>query len=176
MKIIRFLDDKLEEIILVTLLSLMAIVMGVQVVCRYVFNYSLSWSEELTRYMFIWSAFISISYCIKRWISIKVDQVIKLLPKKWYVVAQLFLNAFLFMLFFYLSIHGYKFLMQSIVSKQTSPALGLPMPYVQCAPFVGFTLATIRSFQQIFFEFNNIKHLLNHESIEEVDPREVNKC
>ena len=110
------------------------------------------------------------------WISIKVDQVIKLLPKKWYVVAQLFLNAFLFMLFFYLSIHGYKFLMQSIASKQTSPALGLPMPYVQCAPFVGFTLATIRSFQQIFFEFNNIKHLLNHESIEEVDPREVNKC
>lgn len=176
MKIIRFLDDKLEEIILVTLLALMVLVMGIQIVCRYIFNYSLTWSEELTRYMFIWSAFISISYCIKRWISIKVDQVIKLLPKKWYVIAQLFLNAFLFILFFYLSVHGYKFLRQSIASGQKSPALGLPMPYVQCAPFVGFSLATIRSFQQIFLEINNIRHLLNHEKIEEADPREINKC
>ena len=52
--------------------------------------------------------------------------------------------------------------MQSIASKQTSPALQLPMPYVQCAPFVGFVLATIRSFQQIIYELDNVKRMLNH--------------
>ena len=109
LKVIKLLDDKLEEILLIILLVSMACIMGVQVFCRYILNFSLSWSEELTRYMFIWSCFISISYCIKRWISIKVDQVINMFPKKAYVFAQLFLNILLFVLFFYLSIHGYKF-------------------------------------------------------------------
>lgn len=90
MKVIKLLDDKLEEILLIVLLVAMACIMGIQVFCRYVLNFSLSWSEELTRYMFIWSCFISISYCIKRWISIKVDQVINMFPKKAYVFAQLF--------------------------------------------------------------------------------------
>ena len=168
MKVIKLLDDKLEEILLIVLLVAMACIMGIQVFCRYVLNFSLSWSEELTRYMFIWSCFISISYCIKRWISIKVDQVINMFPKKAYVFAQLLLIV----LFFYLSIHGYKFLMLSIASKQTSPALQLPMPYVQCAPFVGFVLATIRSFQQIICEVENVKRMLNNEKIIDQDPRE----
>ena len=173
MKVIRFLDDKLEELLLIGLLIAMAVIMGVQIFCRYALNYSLSWSEELTRYLFIWSCFISISYCIKRWISIKVDQVINMLPKKGYVIAQLLLNIMLFILFIYLTIHGFKFLQLSIESKQTSPALGLPMPYVQCAPFVGFALATFRSFQQILFELANVSHMLKHEKIENQDPREV---
>ncbi len=172
MKVIRFLDDKLEELLLIGLLVAMAIIMGIQVFCRYALNYSLSWSEELTRYLFIWSCFISISYCIKRWISIKVDQVIKMLPKKAYVIAQLLLNIMLFILFFYLMIHGYKYLQLAISSKQTSPALGLPMAYVQCAPFVGFTLAMIRSFQQIIYEIENISHMIKHEKIVDQDPRE----
>lgn len=171
MKVIKFLDDKFEEIVLIGLLIGMAVIMGVQIFCRYILNYSLSWSEELTRYMFIWSCFISISFCIKRWISIKVDQVINMFPKKAYVFAQLFLNVLLFVLFFFLSLHGYKFLQLSIESQQVSPALGLPMPYVQCAPLVGFALATFRSLQQILFELKNVKHMLKHESIE--NPKEA---
>ena len=171
-RVFHWLDENLEEFLLVIGLIAMTLIMGIQVFCRYVLNFSLSWSEELTRYMFIWSCFISISYCIKRWISIKVDQVINMFPKKAYVFAQLLLNILLFVLFFYLSIHGYKFLLLSIASKQTSPALQLPMPYIQCAPFVGFVLATIRSFQQIIYELGNVKRMLNHEKIIDQDPRE----
>ncbi len=173
MKVIRFLDDKLEELLLIGLLGAMVVIMEVQIFCRYVLNYSLSWSEELTRYLFIWSCFISISYCIKRWISIKVDQVIKMLPKKGYVIAQLLLNVMLFILFIYLTIHGYQFLIQAIELKQKSPALGLPMQYVQSAPFVGFVLASFRSFQQIIYEMQNVAHLMKHEKVIDQDPREA---
>ena len=168
-------DKLIHTLLLWVIAALIFAMMGVtftQVLARYALANSLSWSEELTRYMFIWSCFISISYCIKRWISIKVDQVINMFPKKAYVFAQLLLNILLFVLFFYLSIHGYKFLMLSIASKQTSPALQLPMPYVQCAPFVGFVLATIRSFQQIICEVENVKRMLNNEKIIDQDPRE----
>lgn len=156
MKVLKWLDDNFEETILIILLVIMTGLMGIQVVSRYIFNASLSWSEELTRYLFIWSGFISISYCIKKWISIKIDQVILLLPKSIYTYAQLILNVILCMLFLYLSVHALHFLEMSIESGQLSPALGLPMPFVQSAPFAGFVLAAIRSFQQIYLDIRKI--------------------
>ena len=58
MKIIRWLDDNLEEALLIALLVTMTLLMGLQVFSRYILNASLSWSEELTRYLFIWSGFL----------------------------------------------------------------------------------------------------------------------
>ena len=54
-KILCGLDEYLEEVLLVILLAAMAVIMGVQVFCRYALSMSLTWSEELTRYLFILS-------------------------------------------------------------------------------------------------------------------------
>ena len=167
MKIIRWLDDNLEEALLIALLVTMTLLMGLQVFSRYILNASLSWSEELTRYVFIWSGFLSISYCIKKWISIKIDQVILMFPKPVYVVAQLVLNVILFALFAFLAWHAVTYLQMSIASAQKSPALGLPMPFVQAAPLVGFTLAAVRALQQIVLEIGNIRYFITCGKIKE---------
>ena len=73
-KVLYYLDEYLEEFVMTIMLILMALIMGIQVTSRYVFGMSLSWSEEVTRYLFIWSAFISVSLCTKKCISIKIDQ------------------------------------------------------------------------------------------------------
>ena len=65
MKIIRWLDEHLEEYILSGLLVVIAGVMMLQVIMRYAFNASLSWAEEASRYAFVWSALVSIGYSIK---------------------------------------------------------------------------------------------------------------
>ena len=67
-------NEYLEEIILVILLICMTLILGLQIVSRDVFRNSLSWSEELVRYMVVWSTFIGVPYCIKKSTSIKVDQ------------------------------------------------------------------------------------------------------
>ena len=59
-KILHWLDENLEEFILVIFLIAMTLIMGIQVFCRYVLGMSLSWSEELTRYLFIWCGFLSV--------------------------------------------------------------------------------------------------------------------
>ena len=56
MKVIKFLDRRLEEVILVLLLSCIVVIMLCQIVCRYVLNDSLSWSEEFCRYCYIGTA------------------------------------------------------------------------------------------------------------------------
>ena len=81
-------------------------------------------------------------------------------PKPVYVVAQLVLNVILFALFAFLAWHAVTYLQMSIASAQKSPALGLPMPFVQSAPLVGFTLAAVRALQQIVLEIGNIRYFI----------------
>ena len=56
-KFIHVIDESLEEILMVLMLAAMTLIMGCQVFSRYILGVSLSWSEEITRYLFIWSAF-----------------------------------------------------------------------------------------------------------------------
>ena len=56
-KMLHWLDENLEEFLLVVFLIAMTLIMGIQVLSRYVLGQSLSWSEEITRYLFIWSGF-----------------------------------------------------------------------------------------------------------------------
>lgn len=65
-KAAKWLEENIEEFLLVIALAAMTIIMGIQVFSRYVLGMSLSWSEELTRYIFIWAGFLSVSYCTKR--------------------------------------------------------------------------------------------------------------
>ena len=82
MKVLRWLDQYLEEALLLIMLCAMTLVMGVQVAARYVLGSSLSWSEEITRFLFIVSGFISASFCIKKGASVKIDQLVGMLPGK----------------------------------------------------------------------------------------------
>ena len=82
-KILHYLDEYLEEFLMVIFLIAMTLIMGIQVFSRYILGMSLSWSEEITRYLFIWSAFLSFSLCTRKCISIKIDQFIQLFPRKY---------------------------------------------------------------------------------------------
>lgn len=157
MKVIKWVDENIEEVLLMFLLVCITLIMGVQIFARYVLNNSFTWSEELVRYLFVYMGFISVSYCIKKWISIKINQVIELFPKKAYIVLQLILNIILFLFFVYLSYYSLLYLQSSITSGQVSPALQIPMSYIQAAPLLGFGLASVRALQQIILDIQKIK-------------------
>ena len=73
-KIISFID-KLEEILLVSMFVLMVLIIFIQVIMRYVFNNSLSWSEELGKFLFVWLSWIGISIGERRNEHIKITMV-----------------------------------------------------------------------------------------------------
>ena len=61
MKVLKWLDKHLEEMLLVILLAAIVLVMLYQIVRRYLFNSSLSWSEELGKFLFVWISWMGIS-------------------------------------------------------------------------------------------------------------------
>ncbi len=64
-KVLHFLDEHFEEMMLVILLAVMTASIFYQVVMRYVFNSAPSWTEELCRYSFIWCAYFGVSLGVK---------------------------------------------------------------------------------------------------------------
>ena len=53
MKVLKFLNERLEEIFLVILMIAAVAIVAAQVITRYVLKVSLPWSEEIARYMFL---------------------------------------------------------------------------------------------------------------------------
>lgn len=156
-KIINCIDEYLEEIILVFLLAAMAVIMGIQVFCRYALSMSLTWSEELTRYLFIWAGFLSVSYCTKKCISIKIEQFVALFPKRGKALFKVVNHTIELVLFLYLIPFAWKYFYSAIETGQVSSALGIPMYYVQAAPLAGFILVAIRIIQRWIVEFNTVR-------------------
>ena len=83
-KILEFLDKILtwfEEWTLFASVMTALLALFVNVVLRYVFNYTLAWSEELVREVIIYTTFIGCSAAIKNRSMIRIDASVQLLPK-----------------------------------------------------------------------------------------------
>ena len=152
-KVLRWLDQNLEEFLLVLFLAAMAVLMGTQVLARYVLGMSLSWSEEVARYLFVWSGFLSVSYCTKKCVSIKIEQFVASFPKRWKAALKVLNHTIELVLFLYLLPFAWNYFYSAVISGQKSPALGLPMYLVQAAPMTGFVLCAFRVVQRWVIEF-----------------------
>lgn len=147
MKLLKKLDQNLERYLLLLLLAGMTLVLGVQIFCRFVLNNSLTWSEELARFMFIWSTFLSIGFCLKENISLKIDTFVTLFPKKVQLVISLISDLVMLVFFVSMIPSAWNFAYASVQNGQTSAACGIPMYFVQGSILAGFALAALRSAQ-----------------------------
>lgn len=73
--------SRLEEWLVAFLLAAMTVITFIQVVARYVFNYSFVWALELTTFLFGGLIFIGISYGVRVGAHIGIDALTKLLPR-----------------------------------------------------------------------------------------------
>ena len=55
------------------LIFVMTILIFTQVVCRYVMHNSLTWSEELGRYLFVWITFVGLPVALKAGAHVAID-------------------------------------------------------------------------------------------------------
>jgi TRAP-type transport system small permease protein len=120
--------NNLLNIVIVASLALMAILVFGNVVLRYAFNSGIMWSEEMSRFLFIWMCFLGAIGALKDNSHLGVDMVIKRLSegKKKIVYS---ISNLLILYILWLMIEGsWKV---SIVNLHTpAPVTGLPMFYI----------------------------------------------
>ena len=146
MKVIHWLDDNTEKVLLVLFSVIMVSVIFLQVVMRQ-FGSSLSWSEELARYCFIWMIYIGISYGVKEQKHVRIDAFLLLLNQKGQMILNFIVNL-LFMAFaIFVIIYGTEIASQLLQFGQRSAAIQIPMGYVYLATPIGMGLTLIRLIQ-----------------------------
>jgi len=74
--------ERFEESLIALLLAAMTLLTFVQVVARYVFNYSFVWALELTGVLFAWLIFLGMSYGVRVGAHIGIDALVRTLGRR----------------------------------------------------------------------------------------------
>lgn len=83
MKTIKNLNTwlcRLENLFNSMVLVVILVVISMQIIMRYVFNHPLLWSEELSRYLYVWIAWIGCAFCVGTRSHISVPVLLDSLP------------------------------------------------------------------------------------------------
>ena len=139
--------DKIIKLVRAVSMLIMVSVTFYQVVMRYAFNSSPSWTEEFVRYMFVWVSMLGASIGIKEHIHIGVDAVVNLLPTKGRLFVQ-FLVHFIVIAFCIFLIR-YTFPVLKVTSIQRSPALHLKVSYEYAAVLAFGFLGVFYSIREV---------------------------
>ena len=146
MRAAKWLDEHLEESVLVLCIILISCVMLLQIFMRKVLNDSLSWPEEFCRYCYVWTTFFSLGYTVRHGNMLRVGIVMDLLPqtlRKLIAILANLLCLTVFSVFFVYSVDVVRTI-RGIGQKST--AMELPMYIVYLCTSFGFTLCTSFSF------------------------------
>lgn len=148
-KIFKWLNENFEEFIMSGLLWMIVLIMGLQIIMRYIFSKSLSWSEELSRYFFIWFTFLGISFAVYKNTHIRLDIIEMLVPKlKKFIEYTGDLIVIIFAGF--MIIPGISVIKFLATTNQTSAAMEVPMYLVYFSLLLALILTLIRYFQKYY--------------------------
>ncbi|MBI5484489.1 MAG: TRAP transporter small permease [Deltaproteobacteria bacterium] len=143
----------IENSIAVISMTTVSLLVFANVVSRYGFSYTPIWSEELSRFLVVWSIFIGVSIGVRKNQHIGVDALIRFLPHKLLLAAEVLLNLIGVVVIGILIYTSIDFIKETIEYGQLSPAMRIPMYIPYIAMPVGLSLSIIHF-------INNIVQLL----------------
>lgn len=165
--------EHLEEWLIAFLMAGMTLVTFMQVVARYVFNYSFVWALELTGVMFAWLIFVGMSYGVRVGAHIGIDAAVRLLKPGTARIVAIVAAALCIVYALIVGWGGFQYvrkmydvgiLMQDMPIQQWIPRIILPL---------GFALLAFR-FAQVLWRLieGRDAHLLGDEAADALKLRE----
>lgn len=157
------------EFLLWVLVALVIVVIFVQVVFRYGLESSLSWSEELARYIFVWIIFIGTSVATKRRQHIFVEVLVALMPqalRRWAEFVGIVASIVFFAVFAFV---GCALMLNAW--QQYSTALDVRIAYIYAAAPIGAGLSILHLIVGLLLRWTGDEELARalHSGAEDVE-------
>ena len=144
MKKIADVLNKTEEVIASSLLILTSVLVFVQVVLRYQFNYSLAWSEELARLMIAWFIFLGASMAVKENAHVNMDAAFILLKGRAKVAVGILIDLINIAFCTLVVYAGINMVKAAMAINSTATSIDLPLWIFYASVPVGVALMLIR--------------------------------
>lgn len=148
MKKLGALIDKAVNIICIILMAVMTGIVLLQVSTRFLPVRNPNWTEELSRYIMIYIAYIGASTGIREWSNVGVDFILERLPKR----AQFAMNLIIriaILAFWCLALYLSVSVFPKTGLRQKSASMGFPIFFAQCSIIIGSVLCIIQGIIQV---------------------------
>lgn len=148
---IESIFDQIERIIVVLIViafMTMVISLSYQIISRYIFDKGNAWTEELTRYTFVWLVMLSSSVALRRSKHMKVDFTNRTLSKTINDVKFWISNILVIIFLSVLTFYGLQLV--SLTQRQLSSGMQIPMSYIYLAIPVGGILMLLFTVESCF--------------------------
>ena len=122
--------NRLAEGVMVVFLAAMTLLVGVQIAGRFVFSYSIFWSDELTRFLLIWVSFLGMSVGLRRGAHPGIDSLVRALPPR--PARALLTTALLLCLLFFavMVVYGGILVLRTWPQRSVSLGFRMSIPYL----------------------------------------------
>lgn len=149
---LKYLDEHFEESLVVLMMAAMSVIIGLQIFMRYVMGASLSWSEELSRYFFIWATYLGVAYGVRKDAHIRVSMVTDAMSRRNAAYIRILTHVIFGAFAVFVMYQGWIMVEKTFRFGQKSASLGLPMGFVYLAPLTGFAFTILRLVQAIWLD------------------------
>ncbi len=140
MKMLRKIYDNFLELSAILAFAGLIVLTLFQVLSRYLFTFPIAFSEEVGRFLFIWTSFLGSAIVMKKNEHIRLDLLQGKVPPRAYAVIQILVFAAVGVFSVLWLVQGLKLL--DVASRQTAPVSRLSMGLVYFVmPLSGFFMA-----------------------------------
>lgn len=136
--------DNLEEILASSLLIFTTFLVFIQVVLRYMFNYSLYWSEELSRMLIVWFIFLGSSMAVRDKAHVNMDALANIIPKAIKDIIDIIINLICIVFCVLVVYGGFKILSTALRLNLMATSVKLPLFVPYAAVPVGMIFMMFR--------------------------------
>jgi C4-dicarboxylate transporter DctQ subunit len=147
-RILKFIDDKFEEVIGTAILGVVVTLVFLGVVLRLVFTSGLPWQEELSRFGFVFVCYLGASYGMKSDDHIRITFVADALPKRARKILRVLTDIIWIAFNVFVVIVSIDYYLRQKDFLGLSGILKIPLHYVFLTIPVGFAMLTLRLIQQ----------------------------
>mgnify|MGYP001484175538 FL=1 len=128
---VKLILGKGVDYVAAILVSVMTVLVFLQVLFRYWLHLPLDWGEEVSRYLFIWSAMLGAAIATKRRAHFGIDFLVKILPSPAQKGIAIGVNLCICALLGLIAVQGTRLAVLNL--SQISPTLFIPMGFPYAA-------------------------------------------
>jgi TRAP-type transport system small permease protein len=147
-KTAKMILDQLLLLVSLILLAAMVVIIIYQVFSRQLLSYTPSWSEEVSRLLFVWVSFLGIAYGFKERLHIALGLFVGMLPEKVQAIFDYF--AKVLVIFFGLIMIYYGWGFTTLMSNNIMPGTGLPSSVLYMVIPISGIYVTLNGIELLF--------------------------
>lgn len=167
MAYLRMFYDNFEEWTSAFLVGVMIICLVIQVFIRFAFGSALAWTEELSRYSFIWAVYIGAALCVKRRIHVRITAQFLKLDTNWRLFFLILCDSIWIIFNIFIVINSVQVILDGLDFPEISPTLGIVKSWVEAIIPFSFALMSWRLVEQYYSHWRNgtLADLVNFEEM-----------